>query len=264
MTINDSHEQLARAAIPSLLRELRLPTMSRLWSELADQAAGAAWSPARFLQALMEHEVNERDQRRISARLKASRLPYGKTLSSFNLSCTPALKKNHIEALCEGNEWVHQAQNVLLFGPSGVGKSHLASAIGHGLIHHGFQVLFTRATDLIQQLQAARRDLALPQMLAKLDRFDCVILDDLGYAAKDQCEAGVLFELISQAYERRSLIITCNQPFKQWDALFPDKAITLAAIDRLIHHATILELNVPSYRKRDAQGRSHPPAGNPA
>ncbi len=254
-TAASSPDLLARAAIPSLLRELHLPTMHRLWGDLADQAGGESWSHARFLQALGEHEVNERDQRRMAARLKSSHLPYGKTLSSFDLSCIPNLKKLHIEALCAGHEWVRQAHNVLLFGPSGVGKSHLASAIGHGLIHHGYQVMYTRTTELIQQLQAARRDLCLPQLLAKLDRFDCVILDDLGYASKDQSEASVLFELISQAYERRSLIITCNQAFKEWDNIFPEKAMTIAAIDRLIHHSTILELNVPSYRKRTAQAK---------
>lgn len=254
-TATTSPELLARAAIPALLRELHLPTMHRLWGDLADQAGGEAWSHARFLQALTEHEVNERDQRRIIARLKTSRLPYGKTLSSFDLTCIPNLKKLHIEALCAGHEWVGQAHNVLLFGPSGVGKSHLASAIGHGLIQQGYTVLYSRTTEMIQQLQAARRDLALPQLLAKLDRFDCLILDDLGYAGKDQSEASVLFELISQAYERRSLIITCNQSFKDWDNIFPDKAMTIAAIDRLIHHSTILELNVQSYRKRVAQAK---------
>jgi DNA replication protein DnaC len=253
---DNSPDAMARAAIPMLLTELRLPTMSRLWQDLADQGVEQQWSHPRFLQALAEHEVNERDQRRILARLKNSGLPFGKTLSCFDFKCIPALKKLHIEALCAGQEWVRQAHNVLMFGPSGVGKSHLASAIGHGLIHQGFKVMYARATDLIQQLQAARRDLSLPQMLEKLDRFDCLILDDLGYAKKDQGEAGVLFELISQAYERRSLIITCNQPFKEWDGLFPDKAMTLAAIDRLIHHAIILEMNVPSYRKKSAQANN--------
>ena len=255
-TTTDDSDHRARAALPGLLRELHLPAMSRLWSDLADQACSQSWSHSRFLQALVEHEVNERDQRRVLSRMKASHLPNGKTLSAFDLSCIPALKKPHIEALCAGNEWVRQAHNVLLFGPSGVGKSHLAAAIGHGLIQHGYQVFYTRATDLIQRLQAARRNLELPAALAKLDRFDCIVLDDLGYVPKDQSEASVLFELISQAYERKSLIITCNQSFKQWDAIFPDKAMTVAAIDRIIHHSTILELNVPSYRKRSAQSKN--------
>ena len=113
-------------------------------------------------------------------------------------------------------------------------------------------MLFTRTTDLVQKLQAARRDLALPATLAKLDRFDVLVLDDLGYVRKDQAETNVLFELIAERYERRSLITTCNQPFSEWGQIFPDPAMTVAAIDRLVHHATILELNTESYRRRSA------------
>jgi DNA replication protein DnaC len=115
-------------------------------------------------------------------------------------------------------------------------------------------VLFTRTTDLVQKLQAARRDLTLPATLARLDKFDCLILDDLGYVRKDGAETSVLFEFIAERYERRSLIITCNQPFGEWGQIFPDPAVTVAAIDRLVHHATILELNTESYRRRSAAG----------
>ena len=121
-------------------------------------------------------------------------------------------------------------------------------------------MLFTRTTDLVQKLQAARRDLALAGTLAKLDNFDCLILDDLGYVRKDQAETSVLFELIAERYERRCLITTCNQPFSEWDQIFPDPAMTVAAIDRLVHHATILELNTESYRaaRRRWQARAPP------
>jgi DNA replication protein DnaC len=139
---------------------------------------------------------------------------------------------------------------------TGTGKTHAAAAIGAGLIDHGYRVLFTRTTDLVQKLQAARRDLALPATLAKLDKFDCLILDDLGYVRKDQAETSVLFELIAERYERRSLVITCNQPFSEWGQIFPDPAVTVAAIDRLVHHATILELNTESYRRRVAGKRA--------
>ena len=128
----------------------------------------------------------------------------------------------------------------------------LLAACGAALIEAGQRVLFTRTTDLVQKLQAARRDLSLPATLTKLDRFDCLILDDLGYVRKDQAETSVLFELIAERYERRSLITTCNQPFSTWDQIFPDPAMTVAAIDRLVHHATILELNTESYRRRTA------------
>ena len=141
---------------------------------------------------------------------------------------------------------------MLLFGPPGGGKSHLAAAIGLALIENGWRVLFTRTTDLVQKLQAARRDLILPATLAKLDKFDCLILDDLGYVRKDQAETTVLFELIAERYERKSLVITCNQPFSEWDKVFPDPAVTVAAIDRLVHHSTIIEINTDSYRRRAA------------
>ena len=140
-------------------------------------------------------------------------------------------------------------------GPSGVGKSHLAAALGTALVDAGRRVLFTRTTDLVQKLQAARRDLCLPATLAKLDRFDCLVLDDLGYARKDQAETTVLFELIAERYERKSLITTCNQPFSAWNEIFPDPTMTVAAIDRLVHHATVLELNTESYRRRAALGK---------
>jgi DNA replication protein DnaC len=164
----------------------------------------------------------------------------------------PTLRKAHVMALAEGDAWLEQGANILLFGPSGTGKTHLAAAIGAALIDNGQRVLFTRTTDLVQRLQAARRDLTLPATLAKLDRYDCMILDDLGYVRKDQAETAVLFELIAERYERKSLIATCNQPFSEWNQIFPDPAMTVAAIDRLVHHATVLELNTESYRRRTA------------
>jgi DNA replication protein DnaC len=137
-------------------------------------------------------------------------------------------------------------------GSPGVGKSHLGSAIGHALIDAGYRVLFTRTSELVQKLQAARQSLQLPSALAKLDRFDLIALDDLSYARKDQAETSVLFELIAERYERKSLLITANQPFSGWNDVFPDPGMTVAAIDRLVHHSTIFELNVPSYRRRQA------------
>jgi DNA replication protein DnaC len=138
-------------------------------------------------------------------------------------------------------------------GPPGVGKSHLGSAIGQSLVEKGYRVLFTRTTDLVQKLQQARRDLLLESAIAKLDKFHLLILDDITYVTKDQAETSVLFELISARYERRPILITANQPFGEWNAIFPDPAMTLAAVDRLIHHATIFEMNVESYRRRAAE-----------
>ena len=139
--------------------------------------------------------------------------------------------------------------------PPGGGKTHLAAAIGLALIENGWRVLFTRTSDLVQKLQVARRELGLEAALAKLDKYHLLILDDLAYVTKDPAETSVLFELISVRYERRSTLITANQPFGEWNRIFPDPAMTLAAVDRLVHHATIFEMNVESYRRRAALQR---------
>jgi len=145
--------------------------------------------------------------------------------------------------------------NLIAIGNSGTGKSHVLCAIGHALVEAGNRVLYTSTTDVVQKLQAARRDLALEAALTKLDKFDLIILDDITYAQKDQAESSVLFELIARRYETRSLAIAANQPFSAWDKVFPDKAVTVAAIDRLVHHATIMEMNGESYRRRAAADR---------
>jgi DNA replication protein DnaC len=162
------------------------------------------------------------------------------------------VSKAQVMAMTAGDSWLAKGANILLFGPPGGGKSHLAAAIGLALIENGRRVLFTRTTDLVQKLQVARRELQLESAIAKLDKFDLLILDDLAYVTKDQAETSVLFELVSARYERRSIMITANQPFGEWNRVFPDPAMTLAAVDRLVHHATIFEMNVESYRRRSA------------
>ncbi|WP_235026226.1 ATP-binding protein, partial [Caballeronia arationis] len=149
-------------------------------------------------------------------------------------------------------------------GSSGGGKSHLSSAIGLSLLEKGWKVLFVRTTDLVQRLQVARRELALESAINRLDRFDLLVLDDFAYVSKDQAETSVLFELISARYEHRSLCITANQPFGEWDKVFPDRAMTVAAVDRLVHHSTIFEMNVESYRRRTALERKQQGPGRPA
>jgi DNA replication protein DnaC len=191
--------------------------------------------------------------------LRVNVLVPDKRLSSFDFAAVPRVSKAQVMALTEGTEWIERGANVLLFGPPGVGKRHLVSALGHALIDAGRRVLFTRCSELVQRLQAARRDLRLPQELAKLDRFDLLILDDLSYVRRDQAETSVLFELISERYERKSLAITANTPFSQWGEVFVEPAMTLAAVDRLVHHSTILEMNVESYRRRAAQAGHAPP-----
>ncbi|BAS59722.1 IstB domain protein ATP-binding protein (plasmid) [Leptolyngbya boryana NIES-2135] len=152
--------------------------------------------------------------------------------------------------------WLGRAENLLLFGASGVGKSHLASAVSRRMVEFGKRVRFFSALALVQQLQQAKLQLQLQAMLKKLDRFDLLVLDDLGYVKKTEAETSVLFELIAHRYERKSLLITANQPFSQWDAIFTDSMMTVAAVDRLVHHALIVEIQTESYRKQSAVSRS--------
>lgn len=243
-----------------MLTELRLPTVKRLAADLCAQSDSEGWPGHRLLEALMEHEMSEREARRIDRHRAESALSPDKRLSSFDFAAVPSVSKAQVMALAEGHEWLDRGANVLLFGPPGVGKSHLICGLGHALIEAGRRVLFARCSDIVQRLQAARRDLRLPQELAKLDRFDLLILDDLSYVRRDQAETSVLFELIAERYEHKSLAITANTPFSQWGEVFVEPAMTLAAVDRLVHHATILEMNVESYRRRAAQAGHAPPA----
>src|SRR5580700_3016670 len=250
------------ARVELLLAELRLPAIKLVWPDIAGQADKEGWPAARFLAALAEHEMAERGRRRIERHLAEARLPPGKTLDSFDV--VPVVSKAQVMALAAGDSWLEKAANLIMFGPPGGGKSHLAADLGFALVENGWRVLFTRTTDLVQRLQIARRELALESAIAKLDKYHLLILDDLAYVTKDQAETSVLFELIGARYERRSLLVTANQPFGEWGKIFPDQAMTLAVIDRLVHHATIFEMNVESYRRRAAlerkRGRGRPPA----
>jgi DNA replication protein DnaC len=210
---------------------------------------------ARTLAALFEHEVAERAQRRTQRHLAEARLPVGKTLDTFDFTAVPMISKARIAALAQGDTWLETGTNILAFGPPGTGKSHLAAALGYALVEAGYRVLFTRTTDLVQQLQTARQELKLAAAIEKLDKYHLIVLDDLSYLQKNQAETSVLFELISARYERRSIMITANQPFSAWDQIFPDPAMTIATIDRLVHHSIIFEMNTDSYRRRTAQAR---------
>ncbi len=158
--------------------------------------------------------------------------------------------------LADDPSWIERAENVLVFGASGVGKTHLATALARRMVEYGKRVKFFSALALVQQLQQDKHQLQLSTRLMKLDRFDLLVLDDLGYVKKSEAETSVLFELIAHRYERRSLLITANQPFSQWDAIFSDSMMTVAAVDRLIHHAVILEIQSQSYRRQIASQRS--------
>ena len=215
------------ARVELLLAELRLPSVKAIWPKLAAQSDKEGWPAARFLAALAEHEVADRARRRIERHMVEARLPAGKTLATFDFDSVPMLSKAQVMALAAGDVWLKTGANLLLFGPPGGGKSHLSAAIGMALVEDGWRVLFTRTTDLVQRLQVARRELALESAIAKLDRYDLLILDDITYVSKDQAETSVLFELIATRYERRSLLITANQPFGEWGRIFPDQAMTL-------------------------------------
>jgi len=252
------------ARLNLLLNELRLPAIKVLWPQFAERSDKEGWPAARFLATLAEHEIAERGRRRVERHLVEARLPAGKTFDNFDFEAVPMISKAQVTALAAGDGWLGKGANLLLFGPPGGGKSHLAAAIGLALIENGWRVLFTRTTDLVQKLQVARRELNLEAAINRLDRFDLLVLDDLAYVTKDQAETSVLFELISARYERRSMLITANQPFGEWNRVFPDPAMTLAAIDRLVHHATIVEMNVESYRRRTALERKRGPGRPPS
>jgi len=257
------------ARLTLLLNDLRLPAIKQGWAAFAERADKEGWPAARFLASLAEHEIAERDRRRIERHLVEARLLPGKTLDAFEFEAVPMVSKAHVMAICAGDSWIDKGANLILIGGPGGGKTHLASAIGMALVENGWRVLFARTSDLVQKLQVARRELGLEAAINRLDRFHLVgghlppTLDDLAYVSKDQAETSVLFELISARYERRSTLITANQPFGAWGKVFPDPAMTLAAVDRLVHHATIFEINVESYRRRAALERKQKSPGRP-
>jgi DNA replication protein DnaC len=172
------------ARLNLLLNELRLPAIKHLWSSFTERADKEGWPAARLLAALAEHEIAERGQRRIERHLAEARLPPGKTLAGFDFDAVPTICKARVMALVAGDSWLEAGANLILFGPPGGGKTHLAAAIGLGLIENGWRVLFTRTSDLVQKLQVARRELALETAIARLDKYQLIILDDLAYATR--------------------------------------------------------------------------------
>jgi DNA replication protein DnaC len=240
------------ATLPLLLKELSLTGMYNHWEHQATVAQESCWSYPQYLASLSSQEVALRTERRIARHVKEAKLPLGKTLSSFDFKAAKSVNAAQIAALADDTAWVRNAHNLIIFGPSGVGKSHLASAITHRLIEHGVRALFTTTTTLLQKLQQARASYRLPEAVSKLSNIPLLVLDDIGYAKKDDAETSVLFELIADRYESTSLIITANQPFGEWDQIFPSSSMAVAAIDRLVHHATIINIQDNSYRMPQA------------
>lgn len=207
-----------------------------------------------LLREVLELEAHGRMERRVERLMKASKLPLGKTLDALDRARAPKTVMRRVDELARG-DFLARAENVLVFGKPGVGKSHIACALGHALVERGHSVFFAPTYQLVQQLLAARRDLALPKALRQLDAFDLVILDDIGYVQQSADEAEVLFTLMAERYERRSLLITSNLVFSEWGRIFKSPMTTAAAIDRLVHHASILEIDRGSIRQEDAELR---------
>jgi DNA replication protein DnaC len=250
-----SGPQATNESLKMLLRTLKLPSFVERYEELAVVGEREGWSFGHYLYQLAEAEVEDRRRRRIERALKASDLPSEKTLATLETKRFSTKVRRLLPTLCEG-EFVERADNVLAFGLPGRGKTHLLCAIGHELIRRGFRVLFVPAFRLVQQLLIAKRDLRLETQLKKLDRFDAVILDDIGYIQQDRDEMEVLFTFLAERYERRSVMVTSNLVLSQWDRIFKDPMTTACAIERLVHHSVILELTGPSYRTEVAQKRN--------
>ena len=237
--------------LPLMLKELRLPAFGQHYQKYQEQAAENVWSYSQYLAALCEQEIAQRFQSRISNWSREARLPRGKSFATLALNDMPQSVQKQIILLRDDTQWAHRADNVLLIGPSGVGKSHVAAALGIHLIEQGIRTKWMSATALVQLLQQAKKELDLMTAMTRLDKYRVLIIDDIGYVRKTDSETQVLFEFIAHRYESGSLIITSNQPFSQWDQIFPDTIMTVAAIDRIIHHATIIEIDSESYRRKN-------------
>jgi DNA replication protein DnaC len=235
-----------------MMRSLKLPAFARYAEEIAQKAEREGWTFGRYLHHLAELELQERLRRRIERLLHASDLPREKTLATLKRSKLPPKVAKTLPTLCEGG-FVERGDNVLAFGLPGRGKTHLVCALGHELVQRGHRVLFTPTFALVQRLLAAKRDLRLEKELTVLDRFDAIICDDIGYVQQSREEMEVLFTFLAERYERRSVIITSNVVFSEWDRIFKDPMTTAAAIDRLVHHSVIIEMTGPSIRADEAE-----------
>lgn len=244
--------EITWSSLAIMLRALKLATVRLHAEEISQQAEREGWTFQRYIHHLVELELHERRRRRIERNLKHSGLPADKTLATLNRARLPAKVAKQVATLCEG-AFVERGDNLLAFGLPGRGKTHLVCAIAHELILRGYRVLFTATFALVQRLLVAKRDLRLEDELAMLDGFDVVLLDDIGYVQQNRDEMEVLFTFLAERYERRTVIITSNLVFSEWDRIFKDPMTTAAAIDRLVHHSVILEMTGKSIRIEEAQ-----------
>lgn len=240
-------------------RELRLPMFREHFQTAAERATTEDLSHTEYLAELTELECQARRQSRITRLMQRSQLSRSKTWDNFNWKRLPLAVTRQLESLRDG-AFLDRRENVLLFGKPGSGKSHCLNALGEQLIQLGRSILFTTCSLLVQQLLIAKRDLRLPKLLKRLASFDGLIIDDLGYVQQSREEMEVLFTLLAERYERGSVLLTSNLPFSKWEQIFKDAMTTAAAIDRLVHHSVILELNVPSYRLEKAKKHKQKPS----
>jgi len=242
------------AQLHSCLTELNLTTARKQYTELAEKAETESLSYQEFLLSILEAECQARRIRRIDRRLRESRLPLEKGLETFELKRLPQKVNCQIKTLLQG-DFLNHNENLLIFGNPGSGKTHLICALGQELIRQDKRIYFSTCALLLQELLAAKRDLRLPKLLKKFSRFDAIIIDDIGYVQQEKEEMEVLFTLLAERYEQGSVMITSNLPFSKWEKIFKDPMMTAAAVDRIVHHSVILELNIPSYRINTAKNR---------
>jgi DNA replication protein DnaC len=229
-------------------REFHLPTMAARCLEMMKSAESQNWGYRRLLVELCEAEAADRRERKRERLLRESGLPRGKTLGNLEEGKLPDKVRRQLPSLLEGG-FIERAENLLVFGLPGRGKSHFLAALGRELVlRHGMAVYFTPTFKLVQQLLVAKKELRLDGLLKKLDRFEAVILDDLGYTQQSREEMEVLFTFLAERYERRTVMVSSNLVFSKWDQIFKDPMTTMAAVDRLVHHAIILEFNGESLR----------------
>jgi DNA replication protein DnaC len=238
-------------------RSLRLPMFRDQFQATADRAATEGLSHVQYLAELTQLECEARNTSRIKRLMTNSRLPLGKTWESFNFDRLPLSVTRQLESLREGS-FLDRRENVLIFGRPGAGKSHALCALANQLVQQGRSMLLTTCSLLVQQLLIAKRDLRLQKYIKQLSRYEGLMIDDLGYVQQDREEMEVLFTLLAERYERGSVLLTSNLAFSKWDQIFKDAMTTAAAIDRLVHHSVIIELNVPSYRVETAKQTKSP------